>query len=128
MQVENEKETPVKCPEWCTTEAEHDPDGYMRFHWGPRTSVYPKGIGEPVRVRVSAYMESVKEKADPAVVLFGANPDGEKCSFAGVAPKDARVLASVIEILSGATPEQQREYAAGARAAADAIEIEPEAE
>jgi len=99
----------------------------MQFHWGPVSSVYPQGPGERAGVRVSAYMETSAGNRAPATVLFGANPDGEKCSFAGVTPRDARVLASVIEILSDATPQQHKEYAAGAREAAAAIEAEAEA-
>lgn len=119
----------TECPKWCEDEPEHDQGHIMRFHWGSRTAVYPNGMGVPDRVRVGAYMETFAGKDRPAAVSFGAaSGDQEHMSFAHLTAGDARVLASVIEILSGATPEQHEEYAAGARSAAHAIENEPEAE
>jgi hypothetical protein len=117
-----------KCPDWCEKGAEHDPDGFAQFHWGVRTRVNPHGPGDPSTARVDAYMETFGGKDSPPAVSFGATvPGQEGMSFADLPAKDARAVASVIQVLADATPEQHAEYVAGIRAAADAIEPEPEA-
>jgi hypothetical protein len=117
-----------KCPDWCEKETEHDPDGFAQFHWGMRTRINLGGPGDPSCVRVDAYMETFNGKDSPPTVSFGASlPGQEDMSFADLAAKDARTLASVIQVLADANPEQRTEYVAGIRAAADAIEPEAEA-
>jgi hypothetical protein len=111
------------CPKWCKQEPEHNQGDYLRFHWGSHAGVYPNG-GITDHVRVDAYMETAAGKDRPATVSFGAVFEGQDPAYTDLPPKGARVIASVIEILSEATPQQQKEYAAGIRAAADAIEAE----
>jgi len=123
-----ENRTNGKCPDWCEKETDHRPGSYIQFHWGRHTVIDPRGVIDPSRIRVDAYMETVNGKDRPPAVSFGAHlPDQENMAFADIPANDARTLASVIELLAGATPEQHAEYVAGIRAAADAIEPEPEA-
>ncbi len=129
MKVEDKKETPVKCPDWCREPEGHGNDRPMRFHYGAQVWVYPGThpdeayTGNAVRVR--PVMETAWGKDDPPAVTFTAS--AEDASSVDISPKGARVIASVIEILSSATPEQHKEYVAGIRAAAAAIEPEAEA-
>lgn len=122
--MERQENLTGKCPEWCTEEAGHDQDAFTRLHWGTRTAVYPNGIGEPTRVSVTAL---AGDRRSPEVCFHAVPLRQDRITSLGTTPETARVIASVIEVLSDATPGQHKEFAAGIRSAAAAIENEPEA-
>jgi hypothetical protein len=99
----------------------------MKFHWGPRTPIFPDGPTGDRLISVSPYGTTGGYTSGAPVVNFSASASAaDKCKHLEMTPGNARIVAEIIDALSGATPEQQREFTEGIRASAQSVEMEAE--
>lgn len=129
--METQEET--TCPDWCT--ADHR-DGYpVQIHERDIRGVLLGKGNDPYTSKdyawASPQMITYRGEADPAAVQMVGVPDpasGKQSAHLGLSAKDARNAADLIEMLSGGTKAQQKEYAAKIREAADIIDPQNEPE
>jgi hypothetical protein len=109
-----------ECPEWCTSG--HVPGEFLSYHWGPRTGIYAEDDVTRNRVSVTPFHATgCSGLGPPEVNLCSA---GVEVMHLGMTPRDARVIAEIIDTLSGQPQIGKREFAEGIRASAQSVEMD----